>query len=77
MGVGFNAFYHEQIEDESGSGAKLGGFEGREIDIGPALGYILPVGENTLVAEARWLPELETKHRLECDFFWLKLVYQF
>lgn len=77
LSVGFNAFYYEQIEGDSGSGAKLGGFEGRDIGIGPALGYILPCGEDTLVAEARWLPELETKCRLEGDFFWLKLVYQF
>ena len=77
LSVGFNAFYYEQIEGDSGSGATLGGFEGRDIGIGPALGYILPCGENTLVAEARWLPELETKRRLEGDFFWLKLVYQF
>jgi hypothetical protein len=77
LSIGFNAFYYEQIEGDSGSGAKLGGFEGRDIGIGPALGYILPVGKNTLVAEARWLPELDTKRRLQGDFFWLKLVYQF
>lgn len=77
VSVGFNAFYYEQIQGDSGSGAKLGGFEGRDIGIGPALGYILPVGDNTLVAEARWLPELDTKRRLEGDIVWLKLVYQF
>jgi hypothetical protein len=77
VSVGFNAFWYEQIEGDSGSGATLGDFKGRDIGIGPALGYILPVGENTFVAEARWLPELETKRRLEGDFFWLKLVYQF
>lgn len=68
---------YDQIEGDSGSGAKLGGFEGRDLGIGPAVGYILPVGENTLVAEARWLPELDTQRRLEGDFLWLKLVYQF
>jgi hypothetical protein len=77
LSVGFNAFYYEQIEGDSGSGAKLGGFEGRTLGIGPALGYILPVGGNTLVAEVRWLPELETERRLEGDYLWLKLVYQF
>jgi hypothetical protein len=76
LSVGFNAFYYEQIEGDSGSGATLGGFEGRDIGIGPALGYILPCGENTFVAEARWLPELQTKRRLEGNFFWLKLAYQ-
>jgi hypothetical protein len=77
LSVGFNAFYYNQFLGDSGSGAKLGDFKGRDIGIGPTLGYILPVGENTLVAEARWLPELDTKRRLEGDFFWLKVVYQF
>ena len=77
LSLGFNAFYYEQISGDSGAGAKLGGFEGRSTGIGPALGYILPCGENTLVAEARWLPELDTQRRLEGDYFWLKLVYQF
>ncbi len=52
-------------------------FKGRTAGIGPTLGYILPVGENTLVAEFRWLPELETKNRLKGDYYWLKIVYQF
>ena len=77
LSLGFNAFYYEQIAGDSGYGAKLGGFEGRTTGIGPALGYILPCGESAFVAEARWLPELNTKRRLEGDFFWLKLVYQF
>jgi hypothetical protein len=35
------------------------------------------VGEDTLVTELRWLPELETKNRLKGDYIWLKIVYQF
>lgn len=77
VSVGFNAFYYDQFDGDSGSGAKLGDFKGRTMGIGPALGYILPCGENTFVAEARWLPELDVRRRLEGDFFWLKLVYQF
>jgi hypothetical protein len=41
------------------------------------LGYILPLGQQNLVAELRWLPELETRNRLEGDYIWLKVVYQF
>lgn len=77
LSVGFNAFYYDQIEGDSGSGAVVGDFEGRDIGIGPAVGYILPCGDNTFVAEARWLPEMDTRRRLEGDYFWLKMVYQF
>lgn len=77
LSVGFNAFYYEQIEGDSGSGATLGDFKGRTLGVGPVLSYVLPMKDNTLVFEARWLPELETKNRLEGDYIWVKLVYQF
>lgn len=75
--VGLNAFFYEQVSGDSGSGATLGGFEGRSLGIGPVVGYILPMGDETLLVEARWLPELETNNRIEGDYFWLKLAYQF
>ncbi|GAA5123323.1 transporter [Luteolibacter yonseiensis] len=77
LSVGFNAFYYDQIDGDSGSGATLGDFEGRDVGVGPALGYILPVGGNTFVSEIRWLPELDTRRRLEGDFFWAKVAWQF
>ena len=77
IGLGIEGFYVDQITGDSGSGATLGDFEGRTAGLGPVLSYILPVGENTLVAEARWLTELDTKRRMEGDYFWLKIVYQF
>jgi hypothetical protein len=41
------------------------------------LTYILPVAKNTLVGEVRWLKELGAKRRLEGDYLWVKIVYQF
>jgi hypothetical protein len=41
------------------------------------LGYIQPFGEQKLLLEAKWLPELETRNRLNGDYFWLKAVYKF
>ena len=40
IGVGANAFYYEQIRGDSGSGARLGEFEGRTAGIGPVLSYV-------------------------------------
>lgn len=77
LSLGAEAFYLQQLEADSGQKEIFGDFKGRTAGIGPTLGYILPVGENTLVAEFRWLPELETKNRLQGDYFWLKIVYQF
>jgi hypothetical protein len=35
------------------------------------------MGRENFVAELRWLRELETKNRLDGDYVWLKVVYQF
>ncbi len=77
LGIGANGFIYEQFTGDSGSGASLGDFEGRTMGVGPVLSYILIVGNNTFVAEASWLPELETKNRLEGEHIWAKLAWQF
>jgi len=75
LGIGAEAFYIEQVTADSGG--NLGDFKGRTAGIGPVLTYILPRGTETLVAELRWLPETSVKNRLEGDYIWLKVVYQF
>jgi hypothetical protein len=75
--VGAEAWYFQQVTCDSGSGATLGCFKGRTAGIGPVLGYIQPLGEQKLIFEFKWLPELDTKNRLNGDYLWLKLVYKF
>jgi hypothetical protein len=82
LGSGFANFgaegwYFQQVTCDSGSGATLGCFKGRTSGIGPVLGWIQPVGESKLLLELKWLPELETKNRLNGDYIWLKMVYTF
>jgi hypothetical protein len=73
VGVGANAFYYDQISGDSGSGARLGDFEGRTIGVGPVLSYVHHVGKAELLAELKWLPELDTNNRLEGDIVWFKV----
>lgn len=77
LGLGAEAFYYQQITGDSGSGAILGDNKGSTVGLGPVLSYILPVGDNSLVAEMRWLTELETERRVKGDYIWFKIVYQF
>jgi len=78
FGFGLNAFLYEQITDDSGAGAVNGGFQGRSLGIGPVLDYILPTEKNgTFVFELKWLPELDTKNRVEGDYIWFKAAWQF
>jgi hypothetical protein len=38
------------------------------------LSYVRPIGKNTqLLAELKWLPELDVEKRLEGDYVWFKL----
>ena len=75
--VGVEGWYFQQVTCDSGSGATLGCFKGRTAGIGPVLGYIQPIGEQKLLLELKWLPELETKNRLNGDYIWFKMVYTF
>ena len=80
VGVGANAFYYQQITGDRGSGARLGDFEGRTIGIGPVLSYATKIGKSKttdLVAELKWLPELDVEKRLKGDTIWFKLALVF
>lgn len=77
IGVGANGFYYQQISGDSGSGAKLGDFEGRTVGVGPVLSYAMKIDKSDLVAEVKWLPELDVENRLEGDYVWFKLAMAF
>jgi hypothetical protein len=78
VGVGFNAFYWEQFTGDSGAGAVLGSFKGRTQGIGPVVSYVSPpICGHTILAELKWLPELDVNNRLEGDYIWFKAVLAF
>jgi hypothetical protein len=72
-GVGANGFYYKQITADSGSGATLGGFEGRTAGVGPVISYAHKIGRTDFAAEVKWLPELDVQRRLKGDYVWVKL----
>lgn len=43
--IGLAGYLYQQITDDSGPGAKLGGFRGRAIGIGPQIGFIIPISK--------------------------------
>jgi len=72
-GGGVNGFFYQQISGDSGSGARLGGFEGMTTGIGPVFSYAYQIGDFDLAAEVKWLPELDVTNRLNGDTVWFKL----
>lgn len=77
IGLGAATFYYQQIDGDSGSGAVLGDFKGRTVGIGPVGSYVTKIGDASIVAEAKWLPELEVENRLKGDIVWAKFVLLF
>jgi hypothetical protein len=75
--LGVEGFYFQQATCDSGPGAVLGCFKGRTSGLGPVLGYVLPLGKQSLVFELKWLAETNTKNRLDGDYVWLKMVFKF
>jgi hypothetical protein len=49
---------------------------GRTVGIGPVVSYAKIRGTD-LVAEVKWLPELEVNKRLKGDYVWFKLAVLF
>jgi len=76
-GVGVNGFWYDQITGDSGSGATYGDFEARTTGVGPVLSYAFKLGKVDMIAEAKWLHELDTTKRLEGNIVWFKLVAKF
>ena len=76
-GVGASAFYLKQITGDSGSGARLGGFEAESYGVGPTISYVHPVGKSTLALNGSWLPQLHTENTTKGDFFWFKVAVAF
>jgi hypothetical protein len=76
-GLGVNGYWYEQVSGDSGAGATFGDFEARTAGLGPVLSWTKKVGGVDVIAELKWLHEMETRRRLEGDYVWLKCVLKF
>lgn len=77
VGLGVNGFWYEQVTGDSGAGANFGDFKGSTAGLGPVISYATKIGGHDLVAELKWLHEMDTSKRLEGDYIWFKLIYKF
>ncbi|WFU68780.1 transporter [Bradyrhizobium sp. CB2312] len=62
--VGLAGYYFQQITDDSGPGAKLGGFRGMSVGIGPQIGFMIPMSDDYQgYLNIRGYKDLETENR--------------
>jgi hypothetical protein len=78
IGVGVNGFYYQQVTGDSGKGARLlGPNEGTDIGLGPVLTFIHASPKYNFSFQAKWLPEVYTKNRLNGNWVWVVAGVQF
>lgn len=65
--LGINGFYYDQVTGDSGTGARLGSFEGRVFAIGPAMNLNLDLGGIPVSTSFKYFREFEARNRLEGD----------
>jgi hypothetical protein len=61
--IGVAGYYFQQITDDSGPGAKLGGFRGMAVGIGPQIGFLFPVGDYQGYLNLKGLADIEVQNR--------------
>jgi len=69
--AGVAGYFFNQITDDSGSGATLGGFQSRVAGIGPQIGYLVPVGGMQGFIGLKGYKEFGAQNRAPGWNFWL------
>lgn len=63
--LGIMGYHYQQISDDRGSGAELGGFRGRTSALGPTASYTFMVDKKPITLRLKILREFNVKNRLK------------
>ena len=74
--VGVAGYYFQQITDDTGPGAKLGGFRGMAVGLGPQLGFLFPVGDMQGYLNIKAYKDLEFENRPQGWSTWVTFAIQ-
>jgi hypothetical protein len=75
--VGLQGYYYGQVSGDSGKGAKLGGFRGESLGLGPALLWMPDFGKGKLSLVAKLLHDVVDGKRLKGDYGQVIVSYRF
>ena len=67
-------YFYQQITGDSGSGAMLGDFKSRVVDIGPQVGYFFELWKRTWYVNVKGYYEFAAKNRPDGWTVWLSLI---
>jgi len=77
LAVVLAGYCYDQISDDSGSGARLGGFQGQTVSLGPAAFYVLKVAKCDLALDFKYLREFDVRNRLDGNVYWFNAALKF
>ncbi|WP_185962163.1 SphA family protein [Palleronia caenipelagi] len=77
LAVGLRGYYYRQISDDSGSGARLGGFRGKGAGIGPGFVWFPKFAGGQLSVLGKYIHDFETKNRFDGDLTTLTAAWKF
>jgi hypothetical protein len=63
--LGLVGYYYQQLTADSGSGARLGSFEGRVVALGGSIGYTFEVGKLPISTRLKVFREFAVENRME------------
>jgi hypothetical protein len=69
--AGLVGYHFQQISDDSGAGATLGGFRSRIAGVGPQVGFLFPVGDLPGYVNVKAYKEFAAEHRPDGWNAWL------
>jgi len=70
--VGLVGYYFQQLTDDTGPGAKLGGFRGQAVGLGPQIGFIIPLSKDYQgYLNIKGYKDLETENRAKTWSTWV------
>lgn len=72
--LGVQGYHYEQISDDTGGSAILGGFRGRVSGIGPAVSWSGMMGQQAVSIEGRYFHEFDVRNRLSGDALLLSVT---
>jgi len=75
LSVGVIGSYYQQITGDSGSGATLGPYKGRDTAIGGTVGYTFMVGPVPISTRVKLLREIDVKNRPQGTIGWFQVSF--
>ncbi len=74
LGIGVNGYFYQQVEGDSGAGARLGSFKGRTLALGPVVNWNFVVRQIPVSTSFKYMREFDVENCLEGDVGFVSLT---